>query len=226
MENFDHAFDLPCASSVKAMAWSPSLRCLASGGDDGTIRVWDLVRKQSLFQLSECKECISSLSWSSRGVLAFGHPKSKEICLALLEELPSQSSEAVEVSPAAVSEATESAPSFVLSVQMVSSASGTGASPPLETAAASPEGDRGEAAWHHSSACFRSTSYTLTRCQTFKASRSHLYQASRELPGILAVKLKRCNTTGFRRADSARPGRRALSTVPLDTEQRSAPFDE
>ncbi|CAE7943703.1 unnamed protein product, partial [Symbiodinium necroappetens] len=38
MENFDHAFDLPCASSVKAMAWSPSLRCLASGGDDGTIR--------------------------------------------------------------------------------------------------------------------------------------------------------------------------------------------
>jgi len=144
MENFDHAFDLPCASSVKALAWSPSLRCLASGGDDGTIRVWDLVRKQSLFQLSECKECISSLSWSSRGVLAFGHPKSKEICLALLEELPSQSSEAVEVSPAAVSEATESAPSFVLSVQMVSSASGRGASPPPETAAASPDGERGE----------------------------------------------------------------------------------
>ncbi|CAE7631792.1 HET-E1, partial [Symbiodinium sp. KB8] len=73
-------------------------------------QVWDLVRKQSLFQLSECKDRFE---------------RSAESCLALLEELPWQTSEAVEVSPAAA-EATESAPSFVLSVQMVSSTSGTG----------------------------------------------------------------------------------------------------
>eukprot|EP00913_Durusdinium_trenchii_P022709 g21328.t1 len=55
LNDFDHEGDLPCSHTVRALAWSPNLRCLASGGEDHLVTVWDLASKHILFQMEPMK---------------------------------------------------------------------------------------------------------------------------------------------------------------------------
>ncbi|CAK9000411.1 Uncharacterized WD repeat-containing protein alr3466 [Durusdinium trenchii] len=58
LNDFDHEGDLPCSHTVRALAWSPNLRCLASGGEDHLVTVWDLASKHILFQMEPMKVCL------------------------------------------------------------------------------------------------------------------------------------------------------------------------
>ncbi|CAJ1425722.1 unnamed protein product [Effrenium voratum] len=115
-DGFPHEGDLCCSGRVHALAWSPNLRCLASGGEDRTVCVWDMVMKDALFTLA-AQDQIVQLAWSARG-LAFGHQGG--IGMATLELEPVEQAEHEE-EPAM--------PQFVFSVKAASSGSGAPQAP-------------------------------------------------------------------------------------------------
>ena len=54
------------AGRVWWAAWSPNGRRLASGGVDGTVRVWNVATGEELYQFQAPSEVLT-LSWSSDG---------------------------------------------------------------------------------------------------------------------------------------------------------------
>ena len=65
-----HVIDLDLqghTSSVRSIAWSPDGRQLLSGGDDKTIKLWDVVRGQLVYTFGEHQDAISAVAWAPSG---------------------------------------------------------------------------------------------------------------------------------------------------------------
>ncbi|CAE8623728.1 unnamed protein product, partial [Polarella glacialis] len=63
--DFELVADLPCPAGVRCIGWSPDGRCLASGGEDRQVTVWDVLKKRIAFQLPRSQDWLCSLAFSS-----------------------------------------------------------------------------------------------------------------------------------------------------------------
>lgn len=54
---------------IFSLAWSPDSRLLATGEDDGTIRIWNIETRQNMITFSDHRETVNTLDWSEDGRL-------------------------------------------------------------------------------------------------------------------------------------------------------------
>jgi WD40 repeat protein len=55
------------AAQIQALAWSPDDRYIATTGNDGKVRVWDVMRKRAIFTYTGHKGPVYALAWSHDG---------------------------------------------------------------------------------------------------------------------------------------------------------------
>eukprot|EP00931_Biecheleriopsis_adriatica_P061222 TRINITY_DN36800_c0_g1_i2.p1 TRINITY_DN36800_c0_g1~~TRINITY_DN36800_c0_g1_i2.p1 ORF type:complete len:1338 (+),score=274.53 TRINITY_DN36800_c0_g1_i2:111-4124(+) len=85
---FEHVHDLPCSDGVCCLAWCKDNRCLATGGHDKHVTLWDALDGKILFQLPRAEDAVRRLDWSPDGRLLAYICEGRSICLHALTDAP------------------------------------------------------------------------------------------------------------------------------------------
>jgi len=92
IEPYDAPYMWGHEGSINAVDWHPDGQYIATGGSDGTLRVWDVQEMQQVHMLEFPEHVIiESVAWSPDGEsLAYGSPQgtSEVIIVASRELLP------------------------------------------------------------------------------------------------------------------------------------------